>query len=63
VTTHVIAATDDRFFPVEFQRRLAEDRLGVKADEIPGGHLVALSQPVELSKVLLDTRLRSGAGR
>jgi pimeloyl-ACP methyl ester carboxylesterase len=63
VTTHVIAATDDRFFPAEFQRRLAEERLGVKADEIPGGHLVALSQPVELSKVLLDMRLRSGAGR
>jgi pimeloyl-ACP methyl ester carboxylesterase len=59
----VIAATDDRFFPVEFQRRLAEERLGVKADEIPGGHLVALSQPVELSTLLLEMRLRTGAGR
>jgi hypothetical protein len=48
---------------VEFQRRLAEDRLGVKADEIPGGHLVALSRPVELSTLLLEMRLRTGAGR
>lgn len=63
MTTHVIAATDDRFFPVEFQRRLAEDRLGVKADEIPGGHLVALSRPVELSTLLLEMRLRTGAAR
>jgi pimeloyl-ACP methyl ester carboxylesterase len=63
VTTRVVAATGDRFFPVTFQRRLAEERLGVRADEIPGGHLVALSQPVELSNLLLEMRLRTGAGK
>ncbi|HEX5994225.1 MAG TPA: alpha/beta fold hydrolase [Jiangellales bacterium] len=52
VTTHVIAGTDDRFFPVEFQRRLSWERLGVIANEVPGGHLVALSRPVELSNLL-----------
>ncbi|WP_055588862.1 alpha/beta fold hydrolase [Peterkaempfera griseoplana] len=48
VTTRVLAGADDRFFPVEFQRRVARDRLGVSAEEVPGGHLVALSHPVEL---------------
>jgi len=63
VTTHVIAATGDRFFPVTFQRRLAKERLGVRADEIPGGHLVALSRPVQLSNLLLEMRHRAAAGR
>jgi pimeloyl-ACP methyl ester carboxylesterase len=40
---------DDRFFPAGFQRRVARERLGVSADEMPGGHLVALSQPEELA--------------
>lgn len=48
VTTRVVAAAEDRFFPVEFQRRVARDRLGIDADVVPGGHLVALSRPVEL---------------
>jgi hypothetical protein len=45
----VLASRDDRLFPPEFQRRVARDRLGLPADEIPGGHLVALSGPVELA--------------
>ncbi len=53
VPTHVLAATEDRFFPLEFQRRVAHDRLGIDADEIPGGHLVALSRPVDLSERLI----------
>jgi len=48
VPTRVIAATGDRFFPLEFQRRVARDRLGVDVDEVPGGHLAALSHPVDL---------------
>lgn len=48
VTTHVLAAAEDRFFPLEFQRRVAHDRLGVEAETIPGGHLAALSHPVPL---------------
>ena len=52
----VISAKDDRFFPVEFQQRLARDRLGVEPRLVPGGHLVALSQPDQLAAaILVDT--------
>jgi pimeloyl-ACP methyl ester carboxylesterase len=49
VPTRVVAGRDDRFFPAGFQRKLAAERLGLEVDEIPGGHLVALSRPVELA--------------
>jgi pimeloyl-ACP methyl ester carboxylesterase len=49
VPIRVLAGRDDRFFPVEFQRRVARERLGLPTDEIPGGHLAALSHPVELA--------------
>ena len=49
---HVIAGRDDRFFPVELQRRVARERLGVEPDVVPGGHLAALSRPAELSAAL-----------
>lgn len=45
VPTTVIAGRDDRFFPIEFQRRVARERLGLEVDEIPGGHLVAVANP------------------
>jgi len=48
VPTRVLAGRDDRFFPLEFQRRIARDRLGLDADVVPGGHLAALSHPAEL---------------
>ncbi|MFF3611446.1 alpha/beta fold hydrolase [Streptomyces sp. NPDC002580] len=48
VTTHVLAAAEDRFFPLEFQRRVAHERLGIEAETVPGGHLAALSHPVAL---------------
>lgn len=47
--TRVIAGRDDRFFPLEFQRRVALERLGTEVDEVPGGHLAALSHPAELA--------------
>jgi pimeloyl-ACP methyl ester carboxylesterase len=53
VPTRVLVARDDRFFPAEFQRRVAWARLGIAADETPGGHLVALSQPDELTRRLV----------
>jgi pimeloyl-ACP methyl ester carboxylesterase len=53
VPTRVLVGRDDRFFPAEFQRRVARERLGISADEMPGGHLVALSQPAELSARLM----------
>lgn len=49
VPTRVLTGRDDRLFPAEFQRRLAAERLGIEVEEIPGGHLVALSRPVELA--------------
>jgi pimeloyl-ACP methyl ester carboxylesterase len=53
VPTRVLAGADDRLFPVEFQRRVARDRLGLNIDVLPGGHLLALSQPQALTTHLL----------
>lgn len=49
VPTRFLQGRDDRFFTLEFQRRVVRERLGVPVDEMPGGHLVALSRPVELA--------------
>jgi pimeloyl-ACP methyl ester carboxylesterase len=49
VPTRVLIARDDRFFPADFQRRVAADRLGTTPDEIDGGHAVALSHPAQLA--------------
>ncbi|MDP9116392.1 MAG: alpha/beta hydrolase [Actinomycetota bacterium] len=54
VPIHVVAGADDRFFPVEFQQRVARERLGVKATVLPGGHLMALSQPKALADYLVS---------
>ena len=43
IPIHVLAGRDDRFFPIEFQRRVARERLGKEVHQVPGGHLVALS--------------------
>jgi pimeloyl-ACP methyl ester carboxylesterase len=48
-----VAGSEDRFFPVEFQRRVARDRLGIDIDVVPGGHLIALAQPRALVDYLL----------
>jgi pimeloyl-ACP methyl ester carboxylesterase len=53
IPIHVLAGKDDRFFPIEFQRRVARERLGKEVEEIPGGHLVALSNPEGLTERLL----------
>jgi pimeloyl-ACP methyl ester carboxylesterase len=45
VPTTVLAGRDDRFFPLDFQRRVARERLGLEVVELPGGHLNALSEP------------------
>jgi pimeloyl-ACP methyl ester carboxylesterase len=60
IPTRVLAGRDDRFFPVAFQRRIAEERLGITPDEMPGGHLVALSQPKELADRLERYRKELG---
>lgn len=45
VPIRVLAGRDDRFFPLDFQRRVARERLGVPIEEVDGGHLAALSYP------------------
>lgn len=62
VPTRVLIGRDDRFFPAEFQRCVARERLGISADEMPGGHLVALSQPDELTERLLAYRTQHLSG-
>jgi pimeloyl-ACP methyl ester carboxylesterase len=52
VPTRVLVGQDDRFFPADFQRRVARERLGITPDEMPGGHLVALGRPKELAERL-----------
>ena len=61
VPTRVISGRDDRLFPLEFQRRLAQDRLGLEVDVVPGGHLAALSYPAALADHLLRTSTRTGS--
>ena len=45
----MLAGRHDRMFPLEFQRRVARERLGLEVEEIDGGHMVALSNPAELA--------------
>jgi pimeloyl-ACP methyl ester carboxylesterase len=54
VRIRVLAGANDRFFPVAFQRRVAGQRLGVTADVLPGGHLIALSNPTGVANYLLS---------
>jgi pimeloyl-ACP methyl ester carboxylesterase len=62
VPIHVMAGRDDRFFPIDFQRRVARERLHVTVDEVAGGHLLALSNPRGLVNQLLGY-LRAGRSR
>jgi surfactin synthase thioesterase subunit len=48
----VIAGRDDRLFPLEFQRRVARERLGIEPEVLPGGHLLAKSRAAELADQL-----------
>ncbi len=58
--TRVIAGSDDRLFPLEFQRRVTRERLGLDVDVMGGGHLVALSRPDELVDLLESYRAEAG---
>jgi pimeloyl-ACP methyl ester carboxylesterase len=59
--TRVLAGRHDRMFPLDFQRRIARERLGLEVDEIDGGHMVAMSHPGELADRLEAFR-RAGQG-
>ncbi|WP_406640136.1 alpha/beta fold hydrolase [Amycolatopsis sp. WGS_07] len=53
VPTKVLIFRDDRFFAADLLRRVARERLGVDADEMPGSHLALLSRPDELADRLM----------
>ncbi len=57
--TVFLQGRDDRFFPLEFQRRVVSERLGIEVDEMPGGHLLSLSRPRELAQRLEEYRVRA----
>jgi pimeloyl-ACP methyl ester carboxylesterase len=52
VPTRYLLCRDDRMFTAEWARRHARERLGVEADEMEGGHYIALSRPRELAERL-----------
>jgi pimeloyl-ACP methyl ester carboxylesterase len=54
VPTTVLIPRDDRLFPLEFQRRVARERLGLEIEEMDGGHLPFLSRPRELAERLVE---------
>jgi pimeloyl-ACP methyl ester carboxylesterase len=55
VPIRVLVGRDDRFFPAEFQRRIALERLpaGAEVIEVPGGHMAALAAPDEVAAAIL----------
>ena len=53
IPTRVLAGGADRFFPLDFQRRVARERLGMEPDVVPGGHLLALANPEGVAFYLL----------
>jgi pimeloyl-ACP methyl ester carboxylesterase len=57
--TRVLAGRHDRMLPLDLQRRIAGERLGLEVDEIDGGHMVAMSHPTELADRLEAYRLES----
>ena len=68
VPTRVLAGSHDRMFPLDFQRRVARERLAIEVEEIDGGHMVAMRNPAVLADRLEAYRLdvqgeRREAGR
>jgi pimeloyl-ACP methyl ester carboxylesterase len=53
IPTRVLTGEADRFFPMDFQRRVARERLGTEPDVLPGGHLLALANPDGVAGYLL----------
>ena len=53
IPTRVLSGEGDRFFPLDFQRRIARERLGIEPDVLSGGHLLALANPEGVAKYLL----------
>jgi pimeloyl-ACP methyl ester carboxylesterase len=58
VPTRVLIPREDRLFPLEFQRRVTRERLGIDIDEMPGGHVPMLARPHELAERLVELATR-----
>lgn len=52
IPTRFLAASEDRLFPLSFQRRVVSERLGIDVEPTPGGHLSALTQPAAIATLL-----------
>ncbi|MGH8973442.1 MAG: alpha/beta hydrolase [Acidimicrobiia bacterium] len=52
VPSSYILCTEDKAFVPDWSRRVARERLGVEAIELPGGHSPMLSRPAQLAEVL-----------
>lgn len=52
VPTDAVVGRDDRLFPAPFQTKLLRERIGIQPRIVPGGHLLALSNPVALARQL-----------
>jgi pimeloyl-ACP methyl ester carboxylesterase len=50
--TRYLLCRDDRMFPRAWAQRHARERLGLEADEMDGGHYIALARPRELAERL-----------
>lgn len=55
VPSSYIVCSDDRTISPVWGRRVARERLGVEAIELPGGHCPYLSRPLALADVLMKT--------
>jgi hypothetical protein len=56
--SRVLAGRHDRMFPLDFQRRVARERLAIEVEEIDGGHMAALRNPAVLADRLEACRLK-----
>ncbi|MDM7832523.1 alpha/beta fold hydrolase [Cellulomonas edaphi] len=52
VPVHAITGCDDRIFPIDLQRRVTRERLGIEPDVVAGGHLATLSHPGEIAALI-----------
>ena len=53
VPTRFVLCSEDRFFPADFLRKVARDRLGIVPDELAAGHCAALGRPKQLADILV----------
>lgn len=53
VPTAALVGVDDRLLPLELQRRVVGERLGIEVIEVPGGHLAALAHPVAVTDAIV----------